>query len=101
MFDSVEDEVVRCTDPPGPNSRTAIVVSADTEDAATAARPRERMDLMVYYLDVILLGGNAKCYNTAAWSWSRMEGTLNRNAGKHLSEILTKLACMIFSYNLC
>lgn len=55
MFDSVEDEVVRCTDPPGPNSRTAIVVSADTEDAATAARPRERMDLMVYYLDVILL----------------------------------------------
>ena len=60
MFDSVEDEVVRCTDPPGPNSRTAIVVSADTEDAATAARPRERMDLMVYYLDVILLeGGDA------------------------------------------
>lgn len=90
MFDSVEDEVVRCTDPPGPNSRTAIVVSADTEDAATAARPRERMDLMVYYLDVILL-------EEMLVLWARMEGTLNRNAGKHLSEILTKLAFRIFS----
>ena len=98
MFDSVEDEVVRCTDPPGPNSRTAIVVSADTEDAATAARPRERMDLMVYYLDVIviLLEGDAR-YCGQCQQARMEEGTLNRNAGKHLSEILTKLACQIFS----
>ena len=45
-LDSVLDEVVRWTDPPGPNSRMATVVSAEAVDAARAARPRDRMDLI-------------------------------------------------------
>ena len=44
--------VVRWMDPPGPNSRMAMVVSAENTptadvDAAMAVMPRERMDLIV------------------------------------------------------
>jgi len=41
------EDVVRWTDPPGPNSRMAMVVSAEMAvDAARAVRPRESMDLI-------------------------------------------------------
>ena len=42
-----ELEVVRTTDPPLPNSRTAMVVSDETAATVRAAIPRERMDFMV------------------------------------------------------
>jgi hypothetical protein len=45
---AVADDVVRWTEPPGPYSRTTTVVSADADvDAARAARPMERMVLIV------------------------------------------------------
>jgi hypothetical protein len=46
-------EVVRWTEPPGPNSRTTTIVSVDAAadaDAARAARPMERMVLIVFLL---------------------------------------------------
>ena len=49
-FDSVTEDVVRWTAPPGPYSSTVMVVSAEimegADDATMAVRPRERIDLM-------------------------------------------------------
>ena len=52
-------DVVRWMDPPGPNSRMAMVVSAETTptadvDAAMAVMPRERMDLIVVVVGVLI-----------------------------------------------
>lgn len=44
-------EAVRRTDPPGPNSRTATVVSAAAVAAVIAAIPKERMDFMAVLLE--------------------------------------------------
>ncbi len=52
-------DVVRWMDPPGPNSRMAMVVSAENTptadvDAAMAVMPRERMDLIVVVVGVLI-----------------------------------------------
>lgn len=48
-----DEDVVRWIEPPGPNSRMAMVVSArttvDVDAAMMAAMTRERVDLMVDY----------------------------------------------------
>ena len=52
------DEVLRWTEPPGPNSRMATVVSAETVedgDAARAVMPRHRMDLIVFSGELLVV----------------------------------------------